>query len=175
MVETKGRLAGFTLVELMVTMAVLGILASMAAPSFSAWLARVRITSQTNELMGDISYARSESATRGANVTICVSSDGKTCTGTDWAAGRLAFVDTNSNGAFDPGETVLRVSGTFSGNTCATATGFPHAAYIQFRPYGGLNPPTSGQFKLCSTSVPDGTQVTVAVTGRPLATKVPCS
>jgi type IV fimbrial biogenesis protein FimT len=176
MVDRNRKLGGFSLVELMVTLSVLAILVTLAAPSFVEWLARSRISSETNELVGDISFARSESATRGARITICASSDGSTCstaTPPSWEAGRIIFVDTDGNGARTGAETLLRSKAAFSGNTTVTMSGFPNA-YIQFRPYGGLSPATTGAFKLCSTSIADGKQVAVAVSGRPQASKVSC-
>lgn len=169
------RQRGFTLVELMVALTVIIVLASLAMPSMIEFIARNRISSQTNELIADISLARSESATRGARVSLCVSSSGTGCGGSNWAAGRMVFVDTNGNGAVDAGETILKVTSALGSNTTLTAAGFPNAAFIQFRSYGGLNPATAGSFTFCSASLPQGRQVAVAVTGRPKSSTVSCS
>jgi type IV fimbrial biogenesis protein FimT len=169
------RQRGFTLIELMVTISVAAILVALAAPGMIEFMARNRLSSQTNELIAEIAQARSESATRGARISLCISSDGTTCTGTDWAVGRLLFVDTNGNGAVDAGETILKVTAGLGGNTTLATSGFPNAGYIQFRSYGGLNPATAGNFKFCSATLTEGKQVAIAVTGRPKATTVSCS
>jgi type IV fimbrial biogenesis protein FimT len=62
---------GFTLIELMVTLAVAAILVAMAAPSFRTLLASNRLSTQTNELVGAITFTRSEAVKRGRNVTLC--------------------------------------------------------------------------------------------------------
>lgn len=169
------RPSGFTLTELMIVLAIMAVLLVVAMPNFTRWVASSRLTSQTNELVGDISYARSESATRGARITICASTDGSTCASgaTNWAKGRIVFVDTDGDGARQTSETLLRVTPALSGNTTVTLSGFPNA-YIQFRTYGGLNPSTPGTFELCSSSNPEGRRIAVAATGRPLASRISC-
>lgn len=165
---------GFTMIELMVTIAIMVILMTLAAPSFTQLLASNRLTSQANDLVGDIAYARNESVTRGVRVTICMSTDGATCGGANWASGRIVFVDTNNDGVRQAGETLLKASSALSGDTTLVAAGFPNAGYIKFRPYGGLDPATPGSFKVCSVSTATGRQVAVATFGTPTATRVAC-
>jgi type IV fimbrial biogenesis protein FimT len=64
---------GLTLVELMVTVAILVILGSIAAPSFSRLLADQRLSGAANALLADINFTRSEAIRRGVNVTACPS------------------------------------------------------------------------------------------------------
>lgn len=75
---------GFTLVELMVTMAVVGILAMVAAPAMTAMIDGNRLTGTASELTASLQLARSEALRRSSSVRICGSSDGATCGG-DWS------------------------------------------------------------------------------------------
>jgi type IV fimbrial biogenesis protein FimT len=77
---------GFTLIELVVTLAVAAILIAVAVPNFRMFMANNRMASQANDMIAAINLARSEAVTRAANVTVCASSDGATCTG-GWAQG----------------------------------------------------------------------------------------
>ncbi|WP_439859697.1 GspH/FimT family pseudopilin [Pseudomonas sp. MBLB4136] len=82
---------GFTLIELMVTVAVLAIVISIAAPSFSAMLRDNRIATIGSELQTALQLARSEAIKRRLDVVVCRrNAAGTACeNGTDWGAGWL--------------------------------------------------------------------------------------
>ena len=109
---------GFTLVELMVTLAIVVILMSIGVPSYKYITNANRIASEVNGLLGDLQLARAAAITQGQSVTVCVSADGATCTGgTAWRNGWIVFSDSNSNGVVEPAlnETVLRIQKPFAG------------------------------------------------------------
>lgn len=100
------RIHGFTLVELVVAMAVAAILVTIAVPHLRVFVQNSRIGTQTNDLISDISLARSEAIKSGATATVCSSTVGLACDGGgNWTIGRLVWTDTNGNGALDAGET----------------------------------------------------------------------
>jgi type IV fimbrial biogenesis protein FimT len=67
----SGAIAGFTIIELMVALAMAAILVAIAIPSFRETMARNRIVTQSNEFVGAVNLARSEAITRNTNVTVC--------------------------------------------------------------------------------------------------------
>lgn len=71
---------GFTLIELMITLLVAGILLGVGVPSFRRMMAVNRVTTQANDLVGAIRYARSEAITRNTNVTLCRAATGASTT-----------------------------------------------------------------------------------------------
>ncbi|QSX75153.1 GspH/FimT family pseudopilin [Lysobacter arenosi] len=75
---------GFTLLELMVTISVLGILAVIAFPAFTSITNSNRLTSAANQFAVDLQFARSEAMRRNVRVEVCASADAATCSGDDW-------------------------------------------------------------------------------------------
>lgn len=96
---------GFTLVELMVTLAVAIVLIAVGIPLFSGVAANNRATTQVNTLVTAINLARSEAVNRGTAVSLCSAGDTSTTppcgSDTDWKNGWFAFVDGGTPGTFD--------------------------------------------------------------------------
>lgn len=172
MYRPVGRVSGFTLIELLIAIVIFAILMGIAVPNFAQLLRSNRLTGQANSLVSDILLARSESATRGSRVVICPSSNGTSCDSSNWADGRIVFIDTNSDNNADSGEVIVKVTAALH-DSSLSETG--NATKISFRPYGGLNPATSKTFKLCPSNNTEGRQILIAATGRPVASKVACN
>jgi type IV fimbrial biogenesis protein FimT len=91
------RVSGFSLVELMITIAILAVLLAIGLPSFQGSLRSNRVTSTTNELMASISLARSEALRNPGGAVLCTTTDGATCGG-NWNNGWMVWVDVNGDG-----------------------------------------------------------------------------
>lgn len=98
------RTYGFTLIELMITLALVAILATAAAPMFGDLLKNNRLAAQNNTILASLNYARNESVSRGVNVRL-----EPVVAGTDWTAGWRVRVDGNDDGDFaDSADIVTR-------------------------------------------------------------------
>lgn len=110
--------AGFTLLELLITMAVAVILLTIAIPSFRYVTNANRISSEVNGLVGDLQFARAEAIKEGRYVSVCASVDGQSCSGsTAWQSGWIVFPNSNNSQAVTPGlaeSPVLRIQSAFS-------------------------------------------------------------
>ncbi|AVP57324.1 general secretion pathway protein GspH [Pulveribacter suum] len=104
---------GFTIVELMVVVAILAILAALAAPSFAPIVERWRVRQAVEGLQSTLYYARSEAIKRGGKVVLRKNpQDTEGCQQADlvqaWGCGWFVFVDTNDNGTRQASEELLQ-------------------------------------------------------------------
>lgn len=108
------RSKGFTLVELMVTVAVLAILSTIAYPSFQSTIRSNRVATGGNEALALVALARSEGVRNKHGGGVCGSSTGSSCDDA-WSKGMLAWSDTNGDGIYQSGEPALRFMAVSSG------------------------------------------------------------
>lgn len=99
--------SGFTLIELIVAIAVLAVMVALAVPSFTSLINGNRLTANSNELVASLQLAKMESLRRNLRVAVCESSDGASCTDGDEWSQWITIADADRNGAYDQ---VLRVS-----------------------------------------------------------------
>ncbi len=107
------RPRGFTLIEMLIAMAVAGILLALAGPSFREAIDANRLTSNANELTAAVQLARAEAIRHNRRVTLCRTEDGSACSAASstWP-GWILFVDTDGDGVRDATEPVIK-SGVF--------------------------------------------------------------
>jgi type IV fimbrial biogenesis protein FimT len=149
---------GFTLIELMVTIALVAILASLAVPNFAPVIASTRLSTATNELYASLAQAKSEAIRTGNRVTICPSATGTSCataTTPTWSNGWITFIDATRTTALpvvDAGESILQVGQPISSDIVITGS-TPYASYSSDGTTrlinGGLYAAT---IRVCSTS-----------------------
>ena len=161
--------AAFTLVELLIAMAIIAILLGLAAPSFQAFVQDARITSEARKFSLALQTARSEASRINASVLLCASAGNSVC-GTDWTTNKLVFADADHDKTRSSAETLI-----FSGAPSApriTVTG-PAAGWIEFNSSGQANALAS--FKLCDSRTGNvGRLVSVELTGRSSLTTTVC-
>lgn len=136
---------GLTLLELLVSIAVLAIIAALGVPSFFHFLDYQRAQAAGNEFRANLQSAITETKTRHKFVYVCPSSNGTTCSGTDWRSRYIVCLDNNSDHTCDA---VLKAS---NANNLQSVSVSVSAALVsgalRFHPGGGNN---SATFLLCS-------------------------
>ncbi len=162
---------GFTLVELLVVLAVGAILLAIAIPSYAFLVNSSRLAVVTNDLVTALHLARSEAIKRRMRVTVCKTSnamaDTPVCdTTASWQQGWLVFVDGGTKGVIDSGDTLLRVQGQAAPAVTIT-TGVNYGSFISYLPSGesrGSGGLPNGKVHICVAS--DQRDIIISPTGR---------
>ncbi len=94
------KYSGFTLIELMVTVGIAGIVMAFAIPNMSEFVKNERLTAASNNLLADIMLARSKAVERNQPVIVCASTDQATCGGS-FEDGWIVTIDSDNNGTGD--------------------------------------------------------------------------
>jgi type IV fimbrial biogenesis protein FimT len=132
--RSGGAGAGWTLLELLVTLLVIGVLAGWGLPTFATVSRNAAQTSRVNLFIQAIYLARSEAIKRNGVVSLCPTANGAFCQpGNDWRSGWLVFVndDRDSPAIRDPGEELLQVYEPWDGGHILS-----NRSTLSFRAYG---------------------------------------
>jgi type IV fimbrial biogenesis protein FimT len=148
---------GFTLIELMVTLAVAAIIMTVAVPSFNNLIRNNRLTVQNNELVSTLLVARSEAVKRSTTVTVCASSDQATCDTSNWESGWIVFADFNADRVVDAGggtcavgeDCILFTGNAFNGGNTLRSSLFTNSGFVQYSAQGTIDSP--GTFTVCDS------------------------
>lgn len=139
------RTNGFTIIELLFTLAIVAVLVGIGIPSMRDFFKNDRLVTQINTLVGHLAYARSEAVTRHAPVVICASGTQTSCSTNDWSSGWIIFVDTDNNSDYSAGEDMLRQYAGLSGDNVLTSS----VGNIVIYDKRGFAPDSVGSFTLC--------------------------
>ena len=146
--KNKQKQAGFTLVEIMVTLGVAAILLSFGVPRFQGIILSNRLSTNTNLMIGSLNLARSEAIKRGMQINVIK-------TGTAWKDGWVIEEDVSKK--------VLRTVAALNGSMELTA-----AASYKYQPNGFIRAATEQIIYVCDSARDGefGREITIAISGR---------
>ncbi len=155
--------SGFTLVEMLVTIAIAGILAALAAPSMSESI----LNSKTKELSGKFTVAthlaQSEAVKRGIQISI----KPHQTSGYEWQQGWDIFADPNRNGTQDSGEELIQTYSMSSDGLTLNSKDSVFSTWLGFLPSGAAkgNGGISGSFRICRPDLDITKSRTITIQG----------
>ncbi len=127
---------GFTLIEILIALAIFGVLLRLGLPTYRDWIASQQLANHAHYIADTLDLARSESIKHGYRVNLCKSRDRRVCTDDGgWEQGWLLFVDENDSGQVDDDESVLRREGP-AGNEITMRGNRPVEDYVSFTSLG---------------------------------------
>jgi type IV fimbrial biogenesis protein FimT len=149
--------SGFTLVELLITFAIIVMLGVVALPNMNLFIKNERLTTQINSLLAHLQYARSEAILRLEPVSVCASSDASTCSGA-WSDGWIVTVTNPDNST-----SILKAHSALKGNTRLLSTLGGSVVFDQ----NGYAPDSRSTFSLCDERGADfGKSLSISSSGR---------
>ncbi len=170
---TRHRQRGFTIVELMVTLAVAAILMGFAVPAFNDFIRQRTAAARINDFVLAVTYARSEAARRGERVTIeALGGDDAN----EWGEGYNVVADFGG-----PDEEILRSFQALDPDSDftmdAVGAGWHGVLELVFTPRGLLTPqpPAAGEIRLCHAEEDPGRIINITVLGRPDVEELTCN
>lgn len=167
--ENARKINGYTMIELLVSLLIAGILLGLSLPSFQDTIESSVTNSQAKLLMTTLNLARSEAIKRGTEVGICASNDSADCDNDDWSDGWIVFVDNNgdadgADGSIDAGDVVIRVFDAVGSGSVLTST----FDLFQYNELGFSETGAVETLKLCpsSNNASNARSVEISVSGR---------
>ena len=169
----RNRAQGFTLIEMLITIAIVAIVAALAAPSLRDLVLNNQRAAQLNAMVASMSLARAEAVKSGRNAIVCIS-DGAAnpdCDGgaTEWEQGWLVVVDTDGDGNISraDGDQVVDIREDLADGTTLRAVdgGGNDVSAVTYEANGESD--VAGTFSMCDPrGAADARSITIELTGR---------
>ena len=168
-VRLRAASAAFTMIELVIAMAVAATLFAIALPSYARYIAEQRLLNEARRLSEAIMLARSEAVKRNRHVVICAATPGVPCGDVGhWHGGWVMFEDENGDADQDPSDPVIDVDVAAAAGVTAVGNR-PVERYLRFDHMGQARMASGalqmGTIEVCKRGL-TGYRVVLANTGR---------
>ena len=174
----------FTLIELMVTMAVAAVVIGVAVPSFNKQMLDSKSVTLGESLVTEINLARYEAVRHATRVSLCASSNGTSCAG-NWTDGLIVFVDTaasDTDGAAITGQILYVLSKPDIRSVITVKNNGANVSFIRFTALGSLarianaatNIDIAAKLTGCSSTGKKARSITIGLSGIVSVQKTEC-
>ena len=164
---------GFTLIELMIAVALTALLLGLAVPALDMFTTNARQTGAINDFVSSMHIARSTAVTTNFRTTVCASESGINCEPVDWDRGWIVFNDRDADQAVDNDENIVASSNGIDGLSIQSGE---FGQFLMYRPNGRVMTTSAagnaGQFTVCDNRGSDYAKVLIVdLSGRPRLSK----
>lgn len=171
----KQKYVGFTLIELVITLTIAAILLTVAVPGMGRFINNNRLSTSTNDFVGDLNLARSEALKRGAKAGVCKSGGATACAGggTAWQAGWIVFADVDGNDTWSASDVLLRSRDALPPSTALTVSSGSNDPII----YGSQGQVVRGApdtYTVCNSQAQRKRDVSLITAGRHIVVEGNC-
>ena len=155
----------FTIVELIICIAVIAILASIALPYFHEYRSKQEAKNIPVKLSAINRYARSQAAVFHQNIVICPSQDSLTCQSNQWNKNMLVFIDKNKNRQVDAGEQILHIDALNLKYGNLSWRGALSSPSVTYQAHTALPIGSNGSFYYCSAQLSSQQRIVLSKMG----------
>lgn len=163
---------GFTIIELMTTVALLAVMVVIGVPAFTSTINSNEVVANSNSFLSALKLARTEATKRRQNIIVCASANQTDCASNNWSDGWIVFEDTDSDSTFDAGETIIDTYDLPTGFAVTRASAGPDQ--IQFAATGLSDSTLAQTFTVCKSNSNRGRVFTVDRSGLVTGANVNC-
>ena len=158
----RDTVEGFTLLELLIVVAISGILLGVGLPAMGALIERNQFKAEVSAVHRAVALSRSMAVYRGEAVSLCPLDNLGNCSD-QWSNSLSIFADTDRSGSLDENEVIIKVLPALSGDSSNLMRDFNRSSAVMFYPSGsafGRN----GTMKICLRSTPN-LSATIIISG----------
>jgi prepilin-type N-terminal cleavage/methylation domain-containing protein len=169
--SNKRSLSGFTIIELLVAMAVAAVLLGLALPAFDTFIEQRSMTARVNGFISAVNLARSEAVNRGGQVSIQAMNAGDNAD--EWGPGYCVVVGTPGNCPNDPAVLIREFDNAGAATLDATG-GLNGLGTLTFNGRGLMTLGAQGTIEICEAGVTTGREIAINTIGRAASAELAC-
>jgi type IV fimbrial biogenesis protein FimT len=161
---------GYSIVEMLVTLAAVSVLFGLAVPGFADFFARQRSIAAVNQIIGAVNFARHGAVMYRTTTVLCPAQGSACARRNQWHLGAMVFKDHNADGVRSPQESIITQLPPLRAGERVIWRSFRNKSYLQFKATG-LTSWQNGSFQYCPADADPRYSKSIIINAQGRATK----